>query len=765
LTHWSSPSVHPHLQCDRLDGIIFSVTMESTCSTSSSIAKTSCESNIRTTPDGIYFAVYDIISSVTGNKNPWVTWKDMKPKLSSTMTAKINSGTLGGGSEGGNSFQKKYTFPGQGQKPTPVVNALGAAEIMLLLPGSRASDFRSSVGANAVRYMGGDLTLASEIVTNARTAAALPNASVQGLCSAVIDVAREYPDPAEVLQQQQQQPIANQRVLEENTTLQVLLDTVKEKRELVELEGKSAEIKRQQLDHEVDTKRKLLDMELAHTTAVASLDLERFERNKRYFCPQTTDSDNHPYLLVVRKNVNPNSTTHPTVPDVWDGRDCYEFPYVAIRTQKIRVPYAVQELLERYPEMDVIFEYFHPSSITALCRFKEDHGVSAGNDNCVGIQYYRNHFSVCGVAQKNQEQWIKDAFEALLRFNLISGGRPNNSLPAIESTVVTVNFGATARTVAFQRKALGNVCTAAFSDMERLMKENHSFLRRIPKNGVGLAPVEDKHLRAFLNTMVCRGLIGEELVEELVEKSKQRYKFNAATQCYTLLDFMWTWDSLQCNISKLFKLRDDQTTDSNIGDCWYYHPAEGIHSLAFQGGGRVSNQLVIFDATSFWDYTDHMSRPFNGNHGSADNVGGEGGDAAAAATSVPQTNLLRRVVFDHVDGDDPFQSTELLYTKIRVTEFLRERKIPCTVLLSVLDNKYRKPNAELLQYFIQTFNSNVEPCLEKSFCVGPDESLLEDIRFELMSTRHTQFAHATGLFPVTMIQYMAPAFAGIPGNL
>ena len=56
-----------------------------------------------------------------------------------------------------------FKFPGRGQRSTPVADARGIVEIVILLPGQAANNFRKQVASVLVRYLGGDLTLVEEV--------------------------------------------------------------------------------------------------------------------------------------------------------------------------------------------------------------------------------------------------------------------------------------------------------------------------------------------------------------------------------------------------------------------------------------------------------------------------------------------------------------------------------------------------------------------------------------------------------------------------
>lgn len=66
-------------------------------------------------------------------------------------------------------------FPGAGQHPTPVADARGLLEIITLLPGKRAQEFRRTACDVLVRYLAGDHTLHAELDDNAERQESLPS--------------------------------------------------------------------------------------------------------------------------------------------------------------------------------------------------------------------------------------------------------------------------------------------------------------------------------------------------------------------------------------------------------------------------------------------------------------------------------------------------------------------------------------------------------------------------------------------------------------
>ena len=59
-----------------------------------------------------------------------------------------------------------FKFSGRGQKETPVTDARGIVDIIMVLPGKAAASVRRQAADVLVRYLGGDPTLVQEIAAN-----------------------------------------------------------------------------------------------------------------------------------------------------------------------------------------------------------------------------------------------------------------------------------------------------------------------------------------------------------------------------------------------------------------------------------------------------------------------------------------------------------------------------------------------------------------------------------------------------------------------
>jgi hypothetical protein len=63
-------------------------------------------------------------------------------------------------------LSSNFKFPGRGQRDTPVTDAEGITQIIMLLPGRAAAIARQSAASVVVRYLGGDTSLVQEIMAN-----------------------------------------------------------------------------------------------------------------------------------------------------------------------------------------------------------------------------------------------------------------------------------------------------------------------------------------------------------------------------------------------------------------------------------------------------------------------------------------------------------------------------------------------------------------------------------------------------------------------
>ena len=56
-----------------------------------------------------------------------------------------------------------FKFKGRGQRETPITDARGIIEVIMLLPGQQASRVRRQAAALLCRWLGGDLTIIDEV--------------------------------------------------------------------------------------------------------------------------------------------------------------------------------------------------------------------------------------------------------------------------------------------------------------------------------------------------------------------------------------------------------------------------------------------------------------------------------------------------------------------------------------------------------------------------------------------------------------------------
>jgi hypothetical protein len=102
------------------------------------------EGNIRITSDK-RVSVFDFITIVGGQKNPYQTWYNILESHSEEILQ----------------FLEDYKFGTK--KKTPVINVTGIVKLLMWLPGETAKQFRSASARILVSYLGGDLSLIDEI--------------------------------------------------------------------------------------------------------------------------------------------------------------------------------------------------------------------------------------------------------------------------------------------------------------------------------------------------------------------------------------------------------------------------------------------------------------------------------------------------------------------------------------------------------------------------------------------------------------------------
>ena len=113
--------------------------------------------------------IYDVISAVTGldGNHAGKTYRDLMQHHPEVHSTGVN-----------------FKFPGRGQRETPVTDAKGIVEIVMMLPGKRAATVRRQAAEILVRYMGGDVSLVAEIERNRAVQQALAQEAPEHLARA-----------------------------------------------------------------------------------------------------------------------------------------------------------------------------------------------------------------------------------------------------------------------------------------------------------------------------------------------------------------------------------------------------------------------------------------------------------------------------------------------------------------------------------------------------------------------------------------------------
>jgi hypothetical protein len=105
------------------------------------------DQKVRVTPDKKAVSIFDLIVVATGDPNPRTTWKRIQESYPEVVARCYN-----------------FKFQGKGQRETPVANKEVVVEILLVLPGQKAAQFREGAAKILIRYLEGDLSLAEEII-------------------------------------------------------------------------------------------------------------------------------------------------------------------------------------------------------------------------------------------------------------------------------------------------------------------------------------------------------------------------------------------------------------------------------------------------------------------------------------------------------------------------------------------------------------------------------------------------------------------------
>ena len=88
-----------------------------------------------------------------------------------------------------------FKFPGRGQRDTPVTDAEGITQLIMVLPGRTATIARQSAANVVVRYLGGDVGLVREVMANRQMQAQL---EAQHPASIFGQSVRQGPSPYEI---------------------------------------------------------------------------------------------------------------------------------------------------------------------------------------------------------------------------------------------------------------------------------------------------------------------------------------------------------------------------------------------------------------------------------------------------------------------------------------------------------------------------------------------------------------------------------------
>ena len=105
----------------------------------------------KTAEDPPRVSIYDVLQVVTGCPayNCNTRWKRLQESFPEVSTSSAN-----------------FKFSGKGQVATPVTDAKGLVEIIMVLPGRAAARVRKAAADVMVRYLGGDPSLVEEVAAN-----------------------------------------------------------------------------------------------------------------------------------------------------------------------------------------------------------------------------------------------------------------------------------------------------------------------------------------------------------------------------------------------------------------------------------------------------------------------------------------------------------------------------------------------------------------------------------------------------------------------
>jgi Protein of unknown function (DUF3627) len=294
---------------------------------------------IRITPDKRYASAIDFISAVSDNKSPRNVWIAVSKRIK--QLPDINTDIR--------SMVSSYSFPGQGQRPTPTINARGIIEMFWLIPGKKVQLFRRNCGSILVRFLGGDKNLIDELCVNNREA---------------------------------ENPTTHQAFFSSNISqLETSNNSVKD------LTGVDEEIclYTRKLELKFSYKKKELELELVYkrkhdNDAInmiykrARIELIKLESVKEDVSLRPKRKILIPQLIIIHKN---------------EARGVYKskidhLPFMVIRCQTRSVKGTYKSLRERYPNMAVLCHMYNPNPISIFSRFQEE----------IPIKRHGNHFDL-----------------------------------------------------------------------------------------------------------------------------------------------------------------------------------------------------------------------------------------------------------------------------------------------------------------------------------------------------------------------------------
>ena len=105
----------------------------------------------KTAEDPPKISILDVISTITGleTNGSSVVYTRLKEDFPEVATKSSH-----------------FKFPGRGQRDTPVTDAHGITEIVMLLLGKAAAHVRRQAATVLVRFLGGDLSMVDQIARN-----------------------------------------------------------------------------------------------------------------------------------------------------------------------------------------------------------------------------------------------------------------------------------------------------------------------------------------------------------------------------------------------------------------------------------------------------------------------------------------------------------------------------------------------------------------------------------------------------------------------